>query len=157
MSEQRNNVVRYFKPTANYFWHWTEAGYVIEWREGDTICYREDLVNILKKLTREGWPPLGSILLVLSACREKGGTAAVDQGVLRWLLDFFKKNREELHDSKSSLLDGMRFLQNVAELPVELLSGPIRTWLLYVIFKDVKPKVSSDNTAYYINVFNSGK
>lgn len=157
MSEQRNNVVRYFKPTANYFWHWTEAGYVIEWREGDTICYREDLVNILKKLTREGWPPLGSILLVLSACREKGGTAAVDQGVLRWLLDFFKKNREELHDSKSSLLDGMRFLQNVAELPVELRSGPIRTWLLYVIFKDVKPKVSSDNTAYYINVFNSGK
>lgn len=160
MSDQRNKVVGYFKPTANYFWHWTEAGYVIEWREGDTICYREDLVNILKKLAPEGWPALGSILLILSACREKGGTAATDKGVLYStlrLLDFFEKNRAALHDSKSSMLEGIRFLQNVAALPVELRSGASRTWLLYVIFKEVKPKINSENTAYFINEFNSGK
>lgn len=159
MSDQRNKVVGYFKPTTNYFWQWTEAGYVIEWRQGDTICYREDLVNILKKLAPEGWPALGSILLILSACREKAGTAA-DQGVIYSMLrmlDFFEKNRVALHDSKSTMLEGIRFLQNVAALPVELRSGTSRTWLLYVIFKEVKPKISSENTAYFINVFNSGK
>src|SRR5690242_13345422 len=136
MSEQRNKVVRYFKPAENYFWHWTEAGYVIEWSEGDTICYREDLLNILKKLTREGWPALGSILLILSACREKADTAAADKSISYFtlrLLDFFEKNRVELHDSKSNMLEGIRFLQHVAALPVELRSGANRTWLLYVI------------------------
>jgi hypothetical protein len=159
MSEQRNKVVGYFKSPANYFWHWTDAGRVIEWREGDTICYREDLVNILKKLTSEGWPPLGSILLILSACREKAGSAAANQGVLYCtlrLLDFFEKNRVELYDSKSNMLEGIRFLQYVAALPADLRSGPNRTWLLYVIFKEAKPKISSNDTAYFINAFNSG-
>lgn len=159
MSE-RCNVIKYFKPPENYFWNWTEQGYVIEWQPWDTICYREDLVDILKKLTREGWPPLGSILLVLSACREKAGTAAADQGIIepaRRLLDFFEKNRLELKFTKDSMAAAIRFLQLVAALPVELRSGTNRTWLLYVIFKNATSKIKSDNTDHFINVFNSGK
>jgi hypothetical protein len=155
-----NNVIRYFKPPENYFWHWTEAGFVIEWREGETICYREDLINILKKLNREGWPPLGAMLLVLSACRETPGTAAADQGVIYpalRLIDFFEKNRLELKFTKDSMAAAIRFLQLVAALPVELRTGNTRTWLLYVIFRNATTKIKHNNTAYFINVFNSGK
>lgn len=159
MSEWQN-VIRYFKPPENYFWHWTEAGFVIEWREGETICFREDLVNIIKKLSREGWPPLGAMLLVLSACRETAGTAAADQGVIYpalRLIDFFEKNRLELKFTKDSMAAAIRFLQLVAALPVELRTGNARTWLLYVIFKNATTKIKHNNTAYFISVFNSGK
>lgn len=159
MSEQQD-VIKYFKPPTNYFWHWTESGYVIEWREGATICYREDLVDILKKLSQEGWPPLGSILMVLSACREQAGTAAADQGIIYAalrLIDFFEKNQLELKFTKDSMAAAIRFLQLVAGLPVELRSGNNRTWLLYVIFRKVTAKIKSDDAAYFINVFNSGK
>lgn len=155
-----NKVIRYFKPPENYFWHWTEAGFVIEWREGETICYREDLVNILKKLSREGWPPLGAMLLVLSACRETAGTAAADKGVIYpalRLIEFFEKNRLELKFTKDSMAAAIRFLQLVAALPVELRTGNARTWLLYVIFRNATTKIKHDNTANFINVFNSGK
>ena len=155
-----HNVIRYFKPPENYFWHWTEEGGVIEWREGETICFREDLVNILKKLSREGWPPLGAMLLVLSACRETAGTAAAEQGVIYpalRLIDFFEKNRLELKFTKDSMAAAIRFLQLVAALPVELRTGNARTWLLYVIFRNATTKIRHNNTAYFINVFNSGK
>jgi len=155
-----HNVIRYFKPPENYFWHWTEAGFVIEWREGETICYREDLVNILKKLKREGWPPLGAVLLVLSACRETAGTAAAEKGVIYpalRLIDFFEKNRLELKFTKESMAAAIRFLQLVAALPVEMRTGNARTWLLYVIFRNATTKIKHNNTAYFISVFNSGK
>jgi hypothetical protein len=159
MSEQQNNVIRYFSPPGNYFWQWSEAGNVIDWREGDTICYRDDLTVILKKLSREGWPPLGSILLVLSACREKAGTPAADKGILYAslrLLDFFEKNRLELKHAQRKVIAAIRFLQHVAALPVELRSGTNRIWLLYVIFRNATCKIKSEQTNQFLHVFNSG-
>jgi hypothetical protein len=148
MSEQYKLVIEYFKPPANYYWHWAEAGHVIEWRKGDTICYREDLINILKKLPKEGWPPIGAMLLVLSACRgENTGT--------RKLLDYYEKVRPEKDTLEFDL--AIEFLQIIAALPAELRTGNNRIWLLYVIFKDVRGKVRADKTAYCLNVFNSGR
>ncbi len=50
MSESWNEVIRYFQPPANYYWQWVEGGHVIEWREGETICYRDELTGVLKKI-----------------------------------------------------------------------------------------------------------
>jgi hypothetical protein len=147
MGNQHEGIIEYFRPPTDYYWRWTDAGYVIEWRQGDTICYREDVLAVLKKLAAEGWPPLGSILLVLSACRENVGTIGLHE---YW-------DRVRPGKDKDELDIIIEFLKMVAALPVELRTGNNRIWLLYIIFKKVSVRIKADNTAYYLNVFNSGR
>ena len=65
----QTRLQNYFIAKSNYFWRWAENGTVIEWVDGDTICYREDLVMILKGLSHIGLPPFGSLLLAIAACQ----------------------------------------------------------------------------------------
>ena len=65
------SIRSYFKFSQQYFWQWAEDGEVVEWRNGDTICYREDLANILAATAESGLPPIGTILLLLVACQDK--------------------------------------------------------------------------------------
>ncbi len=160
MDNYARNVVNYFRPPEKYFWRWAEIGQVIEWRDGDTICYRDELMDILKELSPDGLPSLGSILLLISACREKTDTPAaqggVTYGMLR-VLDFFEKNPSTLKGLKEEMVSAIHFLQYVAALPLELRSGSNRTWLLYNIFSKVEEKISEKTAASIINHFNSGK
>src|SRR6476620_7915849 len=59
----------YFQAPPNYFWHWTDGTEVIEWRGGPTICYRNDIIEVLREIHSEGIPPLGALLLILAACQ----------------------------------------------------------------------------------------
>ncbi len=63
-------TITYFKGHRDYFWRWAEGGTVIEFANKRTICYREDLSNILIALPRATALPLGTILLVLCACKD---------------------------------------------------------------------------------------
>lgn len=60
----------YFAPRAEDFWHWADQYRVIEGSKGQTICYREELVSILKELQIIGLMPLEVILLILAAGKE---------------------------------------------------------------------------------------
>jgi len=63
-------AIDYFSAHEGYFWHWAEHGRVIEFANKHTICYREDLTYLLDKLPGEVRFPLGSILLLLCACKD---------------------------------------------------------------------------------------
>ncbi len=158
MSNPWMEVVDYFRPPEKYFWRWADDGNVIEWRDGETICYREELMDFLTHLSQEGFSSLGSILLVISACREKPDTLSADGGFLyNRVLDYYEQNRSVLKGLKEKTVAAVRFLQLVVALPIELRSGTNRTWLLYTIFKNVDYKISKEVAAGFLGVFNSGK
>jgi hypothetical protein len=159
MSNALGNTMYNLKPPENYFWRWADRGKVIEWRDGDTICYRDELMAILKKLSPEGLPAFGSLLLVISACREKLNTPATKVGILYPMLrvlDFYEKNSSDLKEFRAMMLTAIRFLQIVAALPPELRSGNNRTWLLYVIFAKVESKFSGTEATSMIDFFITG-
>ncbi len=61
----------YFTPPKASFWNWGDQNNVIEWKNGTTICYRDDLLQILKGLADDGLPHLSTILLIMAACSKK--------------------------------------------------------------------------------------
>ncbi|OQP46903.1 hypothetical protein A4H97_05120 [Niastella yeongjuensis] len=153
-----NTVTDYFQPPGNYFWRWAEDGQVIEWQDGDTICYREELLDILKKLSREGLPSIGAILLVISACRDKRADIDKEGGstiVLR-LMNYYGKNTSILMGMRERVIEATRILHLVSALPEELRSGSNRTWMLYTIFKGVRKKITPNVAAGCIDYFNQG-
>lgn len=60
----------YFAPPAKSYWRWTEGGRVVSWKDELTIAFREELEFVLTRLAPHGLPPLGSVLLLLAACRD---------------------------------------------------------------------------------------
>src|ERR1044071_5767874 len=79
MSKSEPHIINYFQVLHkdHSFWVWAGADNgerncnVIEWIATDktTICYRDELVDIIGQLRGHKTPPLGAILLLLSACR----------------------------------------------------------------------------------------
>lgn len=160
MDNQTMNLIDYFQAPAKYFWRWADGGQVIEWRDGDTICYRDELLPILKHLSKNGLPALGAILLVMSACRERADTPAAKGGIpmsMLRLLDYQEKNSEKLGGMKDQMLKAIRFLQYVAALPPELRTGENRTWLLYLVFEKTAKKVANEEANRFVDIFNSGQ
>ncbi|HEX6190954.1 MAG TPA: hypothetical protein VFZ42_01260 [Chitinophagaceae bacterium] len=121
------NTKKYFQAPSNYFWKWAEGTDVIEWRTGTTICYRDDLVEILSELSMDGFPPLSSLLWVIMACKEEMGPGEKQQ-MMRIMTDLNLKHREsELHSA-------FGFLEVISALPTELKKGEGRIHLIHEIF-----------------------
>ena len=122
------NTKHYFQPPGNYFWRWAEKGEVIEWRGGKTLCYRDDLINILGELSNEGLPPLGPLLLVLSACQEE---IHLQQQI------YLVNTRHSFNDNTlEDLFDNaIDFLKLISKLPAELRTGKKRVHLIHEVFE----------------------
>ena len=56
---------------ANGLLHWAENGTVLVWRDGSTIAFREEMVQIIEWLAPNGLPSFGAIVFLLAACRSK--------------------------------------------------------------------------------------
>src|SRR5262245_25440697 len=67
VSKSEFEVRFYFTPSNHSFWRWRDAGQVIDWCDGRTIAFREELLGVLEQLAPQGLPPLGAVLLVLAA------------------------------------------------------------------------------------------
>lgn len=70
------DIIAYFKSHDDYFWEWTtdedipdDTGYnennLIVLRDLSAIAYRPYVIEILKELQAQGFPPFGALLLVL--------------------------------------------------------------------------------------------
>ena len=64
-------IRNYFRASRKYLWCWAEEGNIVEWQNGDTLCYRDDLSNLLSAVAEEGLPPLGTIFFLLGACQDR--------------------------------------------------------------------------------------
>jgi len=126
---------KYFQAPKNYFWQWNEGGAVIEWKDGITIAFRYELVYLLKGISNQGMPPLGTILLVLAACRKEYDESRT-MGILWGLLKSMPRAHGDPADEELEyyLKDAQKFLHIVSGIRAELKSLQRNIHLIETIF-----------------------
>lgn len=153
-------VVDYFRPPAQFFWRWADGGKVIEWQNGTTICFREDLIDILKDVAHDGLPSLHKILLTIAACKPewesvrtmRGEIADMSQLVLHVEKD--ENDRQTIQNNASKTLE---FFDRVTSLPETYRTGDARGLLIRTLFEHEKEKLSFSQTQEILHEFNSGR
>ena len=160
MNTKEELAIEYFSSPKLYFWRWADGGEVIESRNGSTICYRAELMEILKALAPHGLPPLGAILLVLQACQENWKDANhPDKVSLIEVYQFLKKGfpnnvENEIPESVNIV---HKFMDIVSQLPDHLKKGKARKHLIQEVFKNSgQPRVLVPQVNALLQDFESG-
>jgi hypothetical protein len=105
------DVDDYFAPTAHPYWRWEDEGNVITWADGTTIAFRAELVAVLERLRSQSLPPIGSVVLLLAACRDSWGEPPSKLGLLSGVLQTGNRSdRMELLNRTAAGLDKVRAL-----------------------------------------------
>ncbi|AEE53802.1 hypothetical protein [Haliscomenobacter hydrossis] len=163
-------AARYFQPRKGDFWEWSNVDQVITWIDGQTICYAQDLMDILKSLQPQGLPPLETVILLIAACRQEWHTidfpnldalaakGAVENEetelVLAGALDSHRLTKQA--DFDINLLPCLNLLKRIHALPEELRTGSMRVHLIKRIFSHYTPFITPVVASIYIKEFESG-
>ncbi|WP_307462401.1 hypothetical protein [Chryseobacterium sp. SORGH_AS_0447] len=110
------------------------------------IAYRPYVIEILKELKESGFPPFGSLLLVLYALHD--GYLNLD-GV------FYHLNRQKgmLAENSSDVNLAIKFLENINTIGGSFKKGRNKIILLQTIFKDSHNQISSVNSGLILKIF----
>lgn len=144
------NTKKYFQHTQGNFWHWAENGEVAEWGNGSTICYRDELLSILREVSVKGLPSIGSLMMILLACREKLNIQH-RFFFIRLVRDFKDESLQEMVDNAEKLME------IITALPEELKTGKHRIHLINEIFGDTGFVFSNLKLRDAIDELNSGR
>jgi len=147
---------KYFRPPRNAFWQWAEAGHLIEWSNGDTLCYREELADLLRGQETTGLPRFGTILLVLAACQDTWS----NNNRIEQLMERFVGGERGSHENpiESRLNAAKTFLDMVAALPADLRKGRRRIHLLRCFTGLLHSReVNAAQTSHLLDYFQSGQ
>jgi len=127
MNPARQSALEYFRAPLHGPWSWAEDGGVLVWQDGSTIAFREEILQILEWLAPRGWPPFGSLVFLLAACRGKlpaisdflreSGVPATIGKAKSFILT---ANKQQLLAQIQESLDQ---LDRLSRFPAELLSG----------------------------------
>ena len=118
----------YFLSNKHTFWRWSTDGSVIEWTDGRTICYREELLQILHDLTDIGFPMLDQLLLVLAAC--KGQVDLIEHEAFHLIGQI----SPQMGVTPIARHNAQPFFDQIANLPPEWHTGYPKTHLIRTIF-----------------------
>jgi hypothetical protein len=118
MSEE-HAALGYLTSLADAFWQWRDGGEVLAWANNTTIAFRNELAEVARCLAPRGLPPLGSIALVLAACRDSWGESSLELGTLAGALASAGKREMPLW-----LGEALGQLDGVCSLPPELRGTP---------------------------------
>jgi hypothetical protein len=167
----------YFSPRTKDFWRWSEEYRVIELTNGRTICYTDDLIDLLKSLQPYGLPNLEVVLLILTACQKEFISPSLDY--LHKPVDINLRNTttigtrphemlnygligmDEYYEANPLLYEEINtisiLLKKIHDLPNELRSGYMRVNLLKKILSLGKPVFSAEAANIFIKEFESGR
>jgi len=144
----RSLAASYLQSTKESPWRWADRGRVIEWQDGTTIAFREEVEFVLDWLAPNGLPPFGAVVLLLAACR--GKVPPHSPPPLRLLIDSSPVlGRPEL----VNLLSGEQHrrlasaLDRLARLPQELLADKKGRAILAEIVFEETPGVFTGESA----------
>jgi MoxR-vWA-beta-propeller ternary system domain bpX0/MoxR-vWA-beta-propeller ternary system domain bpX1 len=158
MSEISNKTILYFNAPKGYFWHWSEKAEIIEWNDGMTIAYRDELMSILRGVAFSCEPKrLGAVLLVLAACRSDW-KASARHTILYRLVKVIVQNRgNEYEVMNDGIKEVFAFLDRINALHQNSRVGQGKILLLRQLFwaetNTFKPNALTD----YIDEMASGR
>lgn len=154
MENKNEAVADYFSAPQQYYWQWGENGEILEFNFDLTVCYTDELLAILEAMSDQGWPPLGSILLVLAACKEDGKHIHQITNIIRLYVHELLGQHPELYETLFRQLYQVKaLLEIIARLPPEYRSGKKRTLLLKTIFTTVPAKINSSKAKQLLHHF----
>jgi hypothetical protein len=128
MSDLALKTIDYFRASENYFWRWADNGEVLEFSNGKTIGYRDDIMFIMDSLEYPGEVPFGTIVLLQGICNNSYPDLQkllLQQLQLSW-------SQEGVRKMGSSVLS---FLKIVDSLPAEYRIGLKRVALFQAILE----------------------
>ena len=160
MNKLAEDTIQFFSAKESYFWRWSEHADIIEWQDGTTICYREEIISILRKInTFEIIPPFGSVLLILSACQENWADSDISKDILSSILKLvIENNAEDDHEIlKYHFHQALKFMDLVYELPTELRQGSNKVQLIYEILQESSKQLGNRAGHVIISEFESGR
>ena len=147
-------TVQYFRPPHKAFWRWAEDGYLVEWHSGETLCYREELSDLLRGQEGTGLLRLGTVLLVLAACQDSWAQADRIGSMIR----HFAYGEGGQSHLAIHLSQAKPFLDLVAQLPADLRKGRKRIHLLRSLAEGIgECKVTAADLPHLLDHFSSGQ
>jgi hypothetical protein len=151
------HVVRYFLAPKYYFWYWADGGKVIEFRNGTTVCYREDLLFILQSLNLPRALPFSTFILLFCACKNNFEATYNFEATLQYICDQDPTANNEGVQLQQLLKDSMAFLRLVNSLSYSYRMGLKRIPLYQAIFEDYFTEDSkTHNLKELVSQFNTG-
>ena len=69
MNTGEHSAREYLSPPGDGLWTWAEHGEVVVWRDGRTVGFRMEFLQVLESLAPNPLPPFGSVILLMAACR----------------------------------------------------------------------------------------
>ncbi|MGO4708946.1 hypothetical protein AB4Y90_07440 [Chryseobacterium sp. 2TAF14] len=133
----------YFQSYDNYFWEWRTDDHLSELsiiyfpNVMTTVAYRPYIIEILKEIQLQGWPPFGSLLLVLYVTQDK----FADIESL-----FSELNRYvERTETKELLAEAIELLKKLYNLPEKYTIKQNKITLLLTVFSENRIGVSYKN------------
>ncbi|MDF2455181.1 MAG: hypothetical protein K0R51_1174 [Cytophagaceae bacterium] len=124
------NAYEYFQSYQNYFWQWEDQAEVISIPGSHTIAYRAFLSEVVQKLSHQGLPPFGSLVLAMIATNP-GGLESIKN--IRKLID----EEKDLHPSIVAETNNAEvFLKVLSEIPEEYKTGQKRALVFQAIFEN---------------------
>ncbi|WP_068939897.1 hypothetical protein [Chryseobacterium timonianum] len=146
----------YFQSYENYFWEWKtdedvpgDSGYhennLLSIPGVGAIAYRPYIIEVLKELQPQGWPPFGALLMVLYAMQDGYTDFA---GPLRYTADFYSVGNFDFNAERE-----IEFLEKIRALPKVYKQKQNKIILLQTLFKDSHNRLSSLNAEAYLRVY----
>lgn len=118
----------YFLTYKNNFWQWEDNQTVISIRDSGTVIYRDRLLEILDLMRGQGWPPLGSLILVLAyLSRSQFISHQHIEGLIK---------RSGERRNLPMCRDAIAFLNIIRSMEPEYTEGKKRILLLMAIFSE---------------------
>ncbi|RYE24807.1 MAG: hypothetical protein EOP51_06130 [Sphingobacteriales bacterium] len=128
----------YFQSYSNYFWQWEDDGDVIAIPNGSTIAYKEYILDIFTKLSPQGMPPFGSLLLAIIATNPNGKDAI---NTIFAIVDKATAGS----DNFTTITQAVEFLALLSEVPEQYKQGKKRILLLLALFERCHNIVAGKN------------
>ena len=149
MSEVAEYISKYFLTEDGIFWdvQYDEDEVIYTLRDGKTIAYKKELIDIMEKLTPQGLPPFGSLLFAIIGLRYSDpslATKVCQSG-----------ERLKKMDSEGQTIGLEEFLKKLQDIPEEFRNGDNRITLLQFLFANCHNRLSEKKSLNAINYFKS--
>ncbi|TVT41822.1 hypothetical protein FNT36_10390 [Hymenobacter setariae] len=154
-----SSILSYFQQPRGHFWQWAEEGRFVEWYNGNTIGYREELIRVLRAVAEQGLPPLAPVLLLLAACADTAPAAPGQAPVLDGLLQDLPPGNDDPKPQvlRRCLVQAVGFLVVVRGLPPTLRTGEPKLHLFREVFVGQAPQIQANLASNILDLWDSGR